>query len=102
MGAALIGLAAQHADIGADHDRRRRRRARAFARRVPESRPGTFRSRTASPMRRGIREHRVPVALLIDERIRATIRAQPTCKSDLLHDSTWPQSTRLAGQCAAR
>jgi sodium transport system permease protein len=96
MGAALIGLAAQHADIGAVTV------AAGGAERAPSL--VTFLAARNIQVQdhvvdaeAGVSDHRIPVALLIDEDYARQFENSRPAKIVLLHDSTWPQSTRLAG-----
>ena len=96
MGAALIGLAGQHADIGpitiaADGAGRAPSLVAFLEARNIHVQDGV----TDAPS--GIREHRIPVALVIDEDYANQFEQSRPAKVTLLHDSTRPQSTRLAG-----
>lgn len=96
MGAALIGLAGQHADIGPVTV------AAVGAERAP-SLIAFLAARNiqvqdhAADAAAGVRDHRIPMALLIDDDYARQFENSRPAKVVLLHDSTWPQSTRLAG-----
>ena len=95
MGAALVGMARQHADIGAVTV------AASGASQAP-SLVAYLAARNikvadgVADAEDGIRDRRIPVALLIDQDYAARFGQIRIAKVALLHDSTWPESARLA------
>ena len=95
MGATLIGMAGQHADIGAITV------AAAGAGQAPslvaflESRQIHVEDQ-AGDLEAAIRARHIPVALVIDKRYGEHVAANRPAKVTVLHDSTRSQSTRLS------
>jgi sodium transport system permease protein len=94
MGAALIGMARQHADLGAVTI------ATAGAAHAP-SLVAHLASRNiliadgVTDAEAAIRDRRVAVALLVDEDYATRFTRSQAAEVTLLHDSTWPESSRL-------
>jgi sodium transport system permease protein len=100
MGAALIGMARQHSDLGAVT------LATAGASQAP-SLVAYLATRNitvadgVTDAEAAVRDHRIPVALLIDKDYASQFAQSRVARVALLHDSTWPESTRLANHVRA-
>ena len=95
MGVALSAWRATRPTSGAMTDRRGRHVAGAVARRVPgDTEDHRRRWRCRCGGRRP--DRRIPVALLIDQDYAERLRRAGSREVALLHDSTWPESARLA------
>jgi sodium transport system permease protein len=94
MGAALVGLAGQHADLGDV----------TIAARGPEQAPSLVAyletrrihvQNEAAVSEEDVRSHRRPLVLVVDDGYSGQFAESRPATVALLHDSTWPESARL-------